>query len=106
MEGAMAKKRADDGVLSSEGIQKLLSGGGDALSEAERALLVALIGVELETGREPNDEERAALEALMDQAEGLDVDAITEAVKRAVREEAEEARKADWSDLKDRFEDL
>jgi hypothetical protein len=102
----MAKKGADEGILSSEGIRKLLSGGGDALAEAERALLVALIGLELETGREPSEEEREALEALMDQAEGLDVDAITEAVKRAVREEAEEDRKGDWSNLKDRFEKL
>lgn len=100
----MAKKEADEGILSSEGIRKLLSGGGDPLSDAERALLVALIGVELETGREPNEEERAALEALMDQAEGFDVDAITRAVKKAVRAEAEEARKADWSNLEDRFE--
>jgi len=102
----MAKKGADEGILSSEGIRKLLSGGGDALSDAERALLVALVGVELETGREPSEEERAALEALMDQAEGLDVDAITRAVKQAVRAKAEEERKADWSNLEDRFEKL
>jgi uncharacterized membrane protein len=99
----MAKKGSEEGILSSEGIRKLLAGGGDALSDEERALLVALIGVELETGREPSEEERAALEALIDQAEGLDVEAITQAVKRAVRAEADEERKADWSNLKDRF---
>jgi hypothetical protein len=91
----MAKNEADEGILSSEGIRKLLGGGGDALSDAERALLVALIGMELETGREPSEEEREALEALMDQAGGLDVDAITRAVKKAVRAEAGEDRKAD-----------
>jgi len=100
----MAKKEADEGILSSEGIRKLLS-GGEAFSDAERALLVALIGVELETGREPSEEERAALEALMEQAEGIDVDAITEAVKKAVRAEAEKGRKADWSKVEDRLEE-
>lgn len=102
----MAKKRADEGILSSEGIQKLLSGSGDELSDAERALLVALIGVELEMGREPSEEERKALEALLDQAEGLDVDAITEAVKKAVRMEAEAEREEDWSNVQDQFEKL
>jgi hypothetical protein len=60
----------------------------------------------LETGRELSEEERKAPEALMEQAEGFDVDAITEVVKKAVRAEAEEERKADWSNLKDRFEKL
>jgi hypothetical protein len=95
---------SEESVLRPEGIRKLLSGGADELSDEERALLVAAIGVELETGRELSDREQAALGAVIKEMEGFDVDAIVRAVKETVSAESQGDRETDWSDLKDRLE--
>jgi hypothetical protein len=90
-------------VLRSDGIQKLLEGGVDNLSNDERALLLALIGAEAESGRELSEEERSAMKSLADQIEGYDAGDLARAVEHMVKAKTREGEKLDWPDLKDKL---
>ena len=90
-------------VLRSDGIQKLLEGGVDNLSNDERALLLALIGAEAESGRELSEEERSAMKSLADRIEGYDAGDLARAVEHMVKAKTKEGEKLDWPDLKDKL---
>lgn len=101
----MVKDRSEGRLLRPEAISGLLEGRDD-LSDQERALLVALIEVETETGRPLSDAERAAVEALRESVQGFDVEKVSQAVRRIVTAESREDRETDWPDLEKRFEGL
>ena len=63
-----------------------LEGGAAKLDEEERALLLALVSLEADTGRTLTDEERKALDQVLERA-GMDGDEITAAVKHMVEAE-------------------
>ncbi len=93
-------------VLRPEGIRGLLKGDVDNLTEDERALLLALISVETETGKELDEEERAAVDKLKAQMEGYDADELTQAMKHLVTAKPREDRKLEWPDLKQKLRKL
>jgi hypothetical protein len=87
-------------VFNSEGIHRLLAeGGGEDLNDDERALLVAMIGVDTATGRELSEEERAALDKLKAQVGDYDAEGLAEAVKHMVTSQPRESRKLEWPTL-------
>ncbi len=103
----MTTERSKSSVLSPEGIRGLLEGGVDNLTEDERALLLALISVETETGMELNEEEHAAVEKLKAQVEGYDADELTQAMKHLVTAKPREGdRKLEWPGLKQKLSKL
>lgn len=80
----------------------LLEGGIDKLDEDERALLLALVSLEVGTGRTPTADEQAALDKIMERT-GMDGEEITRAVKQMVEAKPDKPKKLDWSDLKRRL---
>lgn len=58
----MAKNEWEESVFHPGGARRLLEGGGEDLTDDERALLLALLGVDAEAGRSLDEEERAALD--------------------------------------------
>ena len=96
----MTMKQENKAVFNPEGIQRILAeGGGEDLNDDERALLLAMIGTEQESGHTLNDEELAVLEKLSSQIEGYDVEELTRAVKHMVSSQPRESRKLKWPDL-------
>lgn len=80
----------------------LLEGGIDKLDEDERALLLALVSLEVGTGRTLTADEQAALDKIMERT-GMDGEEITRAVKQMVEAKPDKPKKLDWSDLKRRL---
>jgi hypothetical protein len=88
-------------VFNPEGIRRLLrEGGGEDLNDDERALVLALVEADAETGRSLSDEERAALEKLKAQLEGYDTNELAQAVKHMVTSQPREGQKLAWPELK------
>jgi hypothetical protein len=97
----MTEEKHEGPVFNPKGISRLLAeGGGEDLNDDERALLLALVGAETETGTELSEEERAALDKLRAQVEGYDAGDLAEAVKRMVTAEPRDSRKLQWPKLK------
>ena len=89
-------------IFSSEGIRRLLEGGAQNLTDDERALLLALIGAEEETGRQLTAEEREAFNRLREQLGSYDADELAQAVKHMVTAQTQAARKTEWPELQRR----
>ena len=97
----MTEEKHEGPVFNPEGIIRLLAeGGGEDLNDDERALLLALVGAETETGRELTEEERAALDKLKTQVEGYDAEALAEAVRQMVTAKSRDSRILKWPKLK------
>jgi hypothetical protein len=96
---AKGKKREGEAVFHPDGIRRLLEGGGENLTDDERALLLALVGAETETGRALEERERAALNALAERLEGYDAEELARAVKHMVTAESQEDLKTEWPKL-------
>ena len=92
-------KRKRESILRPEGVQKLLEGGGKRLTDDERALLLALTGVDAGS---LSEKERAALDKLKAQVEGYDTEELAQAVEHIITAETVEGRKMEWPELKDR----
>ena len=88
-----------DSIFSSEGIRRLLAGGTQNLTDDERALLLALIGTEEESGRQFTAEERAAIERLREQLSDYDADELAQAVRHMVTARTQASRKTEWPEL-------
>jgi chitinase len=103
----MAKDKANDKekdeqegtVFQPEGIRRLGDLAGK-LNDDERALLLALIGTDAETGKGFSDEERAAMDELMAQVEGYDATELERAVRHMVTSQPRGDRKLEWPELK------
>jgi hypothetical protein len=93
----MAKGKQAKPVLQPNGVKRLLEGGGEDMTDDERALLLALIGVEADS---LDESERAALSKLKEQVEGYDTDELVQAVEHMVTAEPRRTRKLKWPDLK------
>jgi hypothetical protein len=87
-----------DTLMVSGKARWLLEGGIDELSEGERALLLALARLEADTGREVTEEEKKALDEMIERS-GSDGDDIARAVKHMVEAKASNNRRLDWSAL-------
>lgn len=93
----------DEQSVMAEGKARwLLDGGIDQLDEDERALLLALVRLEADTGRALTDEEQEALDQIAARGE-LDGEGIARAVKQMVEAEPRKNRRQDWSALKARL---
>jgi hypothetical protein len=94
-------------VLRPEGIRGLLEGGVDNLTQDERALLLALISVEAEAGKDFDEEERAAIEKLKAQVEDYDTNELAQAMKHLVTAKPRaDQKKLEWPDLKQKLRKL
>jgi hypothetical protein len=97
----MTQDKQEAPVFNPEGIRRLLAeGGGEDLSNDERALLLAFVGTDTEVGRSLSEKEHAALGKLKEQVEGYDVEALAQAIKHMVTSKAREERKLEWPELK------
>jgi len=91
-----------DTLMAAGKARWLLEGGVDQLDDQERALLLALVSLEADTGRDITNEERAAIDKMIESA-GMDGKEIARAVKHMVEAQAKTNRRLDWSALKKRF---
>lgn len=97
----MTKAKRAESVISREGIQRLLEEGrGADLNDDERALLLALITTESESGRELSEEEKAAFEKLKSQVGDYDPEELARAVRHMVKSRPREDRRMEWPELK------
>jgi hypothetical protein len=98
----MTEDKSKPSVFSPGGIRRLLEeGGGRDLNDDERALLLALVGVETETGRTLSEEELAAVEKLKSQVESYDPEALVQAVKHIVTSQARDGETQEWPELRE-----
>ncbi len=96
----MAKKKQGEPVFRPGAARQLLEGGWAELTDDERALLLALIGVDTEAGVSLDEEQRAALDKVMAEMEGYDVEELARAVRHIVTAESREGQKLEWPELK------
>jgi hypothetical protein len=89
-------------VMAAGKARWLLEGGVEKLDEEERALLVALVSLEADTGRALTAEEKEALDQIVARA-GVDGEEIARAVKHMVEAETKKEHQLDWSALKARL---
>jgi len=94
-----SKDKGKRPVFQPGGASRLLKDSGDMTAD-ERALLLALIGVDAEVGRGLEDRDRAALDELKAQVEGYDADELTQAVKHMVKAKPRDSQQLEWPDLK------
>jgi hypothetical protein len=92
----------EDRIMAAGKARWLLEGGVDRLDEEERALLLALVSLEADTGRELDKEEKEALDKILERV-GVDGEEIARAVRQMVEAEPKKSPKLDWSALKDRL---
>lgn len=94
--------RDQETVMAAGKARWLLEGGVEALDEEERALLLALVSLEADTGRSLTDEEKRALDKILARS-GMDGEEIAKAVKHMVEAKPKTDTKLDWSALKARL---
>ena len=94
-----AKDKPEGPVFRAGGDRRLVEDGAD-LTDDERALLLAMIGVDAEMGRSLGEKERAALDKLKAQVQGYDTDDLAQAVKHVVTAKPQEGKKLEWPELR------
>jgi hypothetical protein len=95
----MTAKGEEKPVFHPGGASRLLEGEAD-LTDDERALLLALVGVDTESGRSLGEQERAALDKLKAQVEGYDAEELAQMARYVVTAKSREDRKLEWPELK------
>jgi hypothetical protein len=70
------------------------------MTDDERALLLALIGVEAQAGRSLTEQDHAALDRLKAQVQDYDADALSQAIAHVVTAKPREDRKLEWPKLR------
>jgi hypothetical protein len=95
-----ADTKQEGPVLRPGGIHRLLEDGGEDLTDDQRALLLALVTVDAESGRSLEEEERAALDELRAQVQDYDVDQLAQAVEHMVKAKPRKAQKLKWPSFK------
>jgi predicted house-cleaning noncanonical NTP pyrophosphatase (MazG superfamily) len=93
----MVKSKREESVFQPGGADRLLKGIGRDLTDDERALLLAVIGVDAE---KLDEKGLAALEKLKEQVEDYNPEELAQAVKHIVTAEAQEDRKLEWPEVK------
>lgn len=94
------KDKQEGSVFRPGGASRLLDNIGEDLTDDERALLLALIGVDAQAEGSLADKDHAALDKLKTQVQGYDVDELARAVKHMVTAKPQESRKLKWPTLK------
>jgi hypothetical protein len=92
----------EENLMSAGKARWLLEGGLEKLSDEERALLLAIVSLDADTGRTLTDEEKQALDALVARAGG-EGEEISRAIKHMVEAKPKKRSDLDWSDLKKRL---
>ena len=95
-----ANENSEMPVFRPGGASRLLERSTEDMTDDERALLLALIGVDAEVGRGLGEKDHAALDKLKAQVEGYDADALTQAVKHMVTAKPRDSKKMKWPELK------
>ena len=90
-----------DNVMLKGKARWLLEGGLEELDDDTRALLLALVSLEADSGRALSDEEKAALDQIIARS-GADGEQIARAVKQMIEAKPQPSRRLDWSALKTR----
>lgn len=93
------KDKHERPIFRSGGASRLLEGNGEDMTDDERALLLAMIGVDTEAGKSLEESEHAALDRLKAQVEDYDADELAQAVKHMVTAKPRESRKLKWPKL-------
>ena len=93
-------KQTSDPLFNPGKARWLREKGSNTLDDDQQALLLALAQLESELGRELNEEEAEALEALAEHMDGFDADQIFSAVHQMVQRPADPSRKTSWPELK------
>lgn len=93
------KDREEKPVFRPGGARRLLHSSGEDMTEDERALLLALAGVDAQAGKSLEEEDHAALDKLKTQVQGYDADALTQAVTQMVTAKPRDGRKLEWPKL-------
>jgi hypothetical protein len=89
------------GTVMAEGKARwLLEGGIDELDDDELAFLLALISLEVDTGRTLTEDELEVLDQIMVRT-GIDGEEISHAIKQLVQAKPRNDPPLDWSDLRD-----
>ncbi len=96
----MTKKKREGSVFHPGGVRKLLEGKWEDLTDDEQALVLALASVDAETGGKLDEEERAALDKLMEQVEGYDPEELEQAIQHLITAKSQEGRTLEWPELK------
>ena len=94
------KDKHERPIFRSGGASRLLEGSGEDMTDDERALLLAMIGVDAEAGKSLEESEHAALDRLKAQVEDYDADELARAVKHMVTAKPRESRKLEWPKFK------
>ena len=95
-----AKDKGKKPVFHPGGMGRLLDSHGDDMTDDERALLLALIGVEAQAGQSLTEQDHAALDELKAQVQDYDADALSQAITHVVTAKPSEDRKLEWPDLR------
>jgi len=70
------------------------------MTDDERALLLALIGVEAQAGQSLTEQDHVALDRLKAQVQDYDADALSQAITHVVTAKPSEGRKLEWPELR------
>jgi hypothetical protein len=87
-------------VFHPGGVSRLLDSRGEDMTDDERALLLALIGVDTQAGRSLTEQDHAALDRLKAQVQDYDADALSQAIRHIVTAKPREDRKLEWPELR------
>jgi len=96
----MTEETTEANVFHPEGIKRLLERGTENLSDDQRVLLAALIGVEADR---LDDEGLAALDELKGSIEAYDAGELTEALEHLVSAKPRKERELDWPGLDEKL---
>jgi hypothetical protein len=94
------RTKREEPVFRPGGAGRLLDSSEGDLTDDERALLLAMAGVDAEAGGSLDAQGRAALDKLKDQVEGYDAEELTQAVKHLVTAKSRGGRRLEWPGLK------
>jgi hypothetical protein len=95
-----AKDKGEKPVFRPGGVSRLLDDRGKDMTDDERALLLALVGVEAQAGQSLTEQDHAALDRLKEQVQEYDADALSQAIAHVVTAKPSEDRKLEWPDLR------
>jgi hypothetical protein len=94
------RTKQEEPVFRPGGAGRLLDSSQGDLTDDERALLLAMAGVDAEAGGSLDAQGRAALDKLKDQVEGYDAEELTRAVKHVVTAKSRGSRRLEWPGLR------
>jgi hypothetical protein len=89
----------EDSVMVKGKARWLLDGGIDDLGADELAILLAMLSLDVGTGRKLTDEEQKLFDQILARS-GVGGEEISRAVKQVIEAKPKKNQQLDWSDLK------